>query len=473
MSQATQKIPGRKVWLLVVILLLVAAGAGLSVWYLQSQTSGKSAFETSPAKLGTLTAGIGASGTIRAGRSATLAWNSNGRVQSVTAQLGDQVKVNQVLATLSRDSLPRNVILAEADLVSAQQNLDTLLKSDINLARAMQNLANAKQTVKDAQDDYDFLTRKRISQEIIDDTADQIEAARNQLARLEYFYNLFYAHRAEGSSDKAGMIIQLTNARENINNLVAKYNWYTSKASPLEIDKSLASLNLAIARQADAQRAFERVKNGTNPDDIAAAQAKVAAAQATLNLAKITAPFDGTITQSLPQAGDRISANQTAFQLDDLSTLMVDLQISEVDINNVGVGQEVTITLEAVSGKTYHGIVSRVNQATKAGQGGVNFLVSVTFQDADDLVKPGMSADVNITTRQVSDALLIPNSAIRMLAGQRIVYILKNDQPVQVNIRLGSSADNESQVVGGELKAGDIIILNPPAQPTPIPIAQP
>jgi HlyD family secretion protein len=142
---------------------------------------------------------------------------------------------------------------------------------------------------------------------------------------------------------------------------------------------------------------------------------------------------------------------------------MVDLQISEVDINNVSVGQPVSISLEAIPNKIYTGLVSKVNQSAQAGQGGINFTVSVTLTDADELVKPGMTAAVIITVKEVNAALLMPNSAIRMLSGQRIVYVLKENQPVPVNIRLGATADENSQVLAGDLKEGDLIILNPPS----------
>jgi HlyD family secretion protein len=327
----------------------------------------------------------------------------------------------------------------------------------------MQNLADAKQAVKDAQDAYDYMVQPRFSGELIKNMSDDIDKAKDQLRMLEYFYKIFkYFRRPDGANDKDLMVIQLTNARQKITDLTTRYNWFTSKASPIDIEKSLAALNLAKAKQADAQRELDRVKNGNNVDDITSAKAKVAAAQATFNQAKVIAPFDGTVTQAQPQAGDWISPGQTAFRVDDLSKLMVDLEISEVDINTVAVDQSVTVSLDAIPNKIYKGIVSKVNQSAQTGQSGINFTVSVTLTDPDELVKPGMTAAVTITTKEVANALLVPNRAVRMLDGQRVVYVLKDKQPVPVKIRLGAAADANSQVVGGDLKAGDLIILNPP-----------
>jgi len=293
--------------------------------------------------------------------------------------------------------------------------------------------------------------------------SDDIDKAKDQLKMLEFLYRIFkYSHRPDGANDKDLMIIQMTNAKQNIFNLTSRYNWFTSKASSIDVEKSLAALNLAKAKQADAQRELDRVKKGNNVDDITAAKAKVAAAQATFNQTKVIAPFDGTVTQAQPQAGDWISSGQTAFRVDDLSKLMVDLEISEVDINTVAVGQSVIVSLDAIPNKIYKGIVSKVNQSAQTGQSGINFTVSVTLTDPDELVKPGMTAAVTITTKEVANALLVPNRAVRMLDGQRVVYVLKDKQPVPVKIRLGASADANGQVVGGDLKVGDLIILNPP-----------
>ncbi len=476
MKLASLRNANRKYWFLLGLVLLGCVV--VFAWVNQTTTTKTTQFQTSIAARGSLTASVGATGIVRAAQSAILIWNTSGKVAAVNISIGDKVSTDQVLAYLSPDSLSKNIILAQTDMITAQQNLDNLTLSNIVMAEAMQNLSKAKQKVQDAQDAYDSITRKRVSDELIEQTLDQLNQAQDRLARIEYIYNRYrgYQHMADGRSAKAEITITITNMKQNIIDLTAKYNWYTSKASAIEIEKSMAALNVAKAEEEDALRQMERVKDGTNSDDLAAAKARVAGAQATLSLSKIIAPFNGTLTKSQVQPDDRISAGQVAFRLDDLTKLMVDLQISEVDINNVTVGQSVTVTFDAIPDKTYDGTVTSVNQSTKAGQGGVNFGVVVMITNGDQLVKPGMTATVTITIKQVGDVLLVPNRAVRMLNGQRVVYILKKDLPVPVSIRVGATADNFSQVVGGDLKEGDLIIENPPAatsnvlaNPSPVP----
>ena len=74
-----------------------------------------------------------------------------------------------------------------------------------------------------------------------------------------------------------------------------------------------------------------------------------------------------------------------------------------------------------------------------------------------------MTAAVNIVTIQVKDQLLIPNRAVRLVDGNQSVYILKNGQPKQVQIKLGPSNGTSSVVESGENKEGDLVVLNPPS----------
>jgi len=323
-------------------------------------------------------------------------------------------------------------------------------------------LATAKQDVEDAQKKVDGVTYARASDNLVMQTQANIVIAQKDLEKAEQAYKA-YKNKPDGDSNKANALLTLTNARQKLTDLTVKYNWYTGKATNIDAEKYQADLAVAQAQMADAQREIDRLKNGPSADDIAAAEARIAAAQSTLNLSKIIAPFDGVITQANPVPGDMVSPSTVAFRMDALSRLMIDLEISEVDINSVEIGQPVTVTFDAVQGKTYNGKVAQINQAGDDKSGAVNFTVTVELTDADNLVKPGMTAAVTISVKELKDALLVPNRAVRVINSKRMVYVLQNGQPVAVEVRLGATSDTNSEVVGGDLKEGDLIILNPPS----------
>ncbi len=450
----------KKYWIILIV-VIVAAGA-VFVWQSNTKAASTGDYQTSAAARGTLTASVGATGTVHAGQSASLTWQTSGRVETVSGMIGTAVKTDEVLAMLQQTSMSQAVILAEADLITAQKNLADLMVSTTNLAKAEQDLANANQAVDDYQTKVDSITFPRSSENLVQQTQANIDLAKRDLARAEDNYKV-YAKKPDGDSTKAQALLTLTNARQRLTDLTNKYNWYTGKATNLDAEKYRADLAVALGQQADAQREVDRLKNGPSADDIAAAKARVAAAQSTINQSKVIAPFDGVITQAEPTTGDLVSPGTLAYRMDDLAHLLVDLQISEVDINNVTVDQPVTVTLDAVQGKSYTGRVSHISQAGDASGSGVNFTVTVELTESDALVKPGMTAAVNITVKELKDALLVPNRAVRQVNGKRVVYILQNNLPVSVEIRLGATSDSNSEVVGGNLKEGDLIILNPPS----------
>jgi HlyD family secretion protein len=142
----------------------------------------------------------------------------------------------------------------------------------------------------------------------------------------------------------------------------------------------------------------------------------------------------------------------------------VDVEVSEVDINQIDVGQDVLLTFDAILGKEYQGEVREVALVGTDVQGVVDFIVTVELTDPDKDVKPGMTAAVNIATKQLQDVLLVPNRAVRIKDGQRVIYILRDGAPTAVDVTLGASSESYSEVLDGDLKEGDQIVLNPPLE---------
>ncbi len=453
------KLNRRTVIIAGVILVAILAAV---FFYNRNNQAAQSPYQTVKAEKGNISATVGATGTVRANQSAQLTWQVAGTVGDVLVKTGDVVTVGEELAALKMSSLPQNIILAQADLVTAQKNLDQLLESETALAQAQQNLANARQAVEDAQKKVDSLNFPRASDNLVEQTEAEIDLAKKQVALAEDAYKVV-KNRADGDSTKAQALLNLTNARQRLTDLTTRLNWYTGQATNLDAEKYVAALALAQAQMEDAQREVDRLKDGPDENDIAAAKARIAAAEATLNQARITAPFAGTITLAKPLIGDQVNPGTVAFRLDDLTHLLVDVEISEIDINAIEVGQPVTMAFDAILGKDYNGTIVEVSQTGAVVAGAVNFTVTVEITNPDELVRPGMTAAVTILVKEVTDVLMIPNRAVRVVDGQRVVYILQDGVPVPIKVRLGSSSDTYSEVVGGDLKEGDQIVLNPPA----------
>ncbi len=405
----------RRTWIIAGIILVVLI-VGIFL-FTRNGSQKESAFQTTAAERGSLQATVGATGSVRARQSAVLVWETTGIVEKVNVSVGDEVAKNDVLASLAKSSLNQSVILAEADLESAKKALEDLLTSDTPRAQALRALDTAEETYKKA---YDY--RLGLNGKI--DIADTYLL--NGVPRVRYTKGYADAETIADADEK---------------------------------------LTLAEAQLNDARRNNERLKNGANPTDVAAAEARVAAAQSTLDMSRIIAPFDGTVTQVDPSAGDQVTTGSVAYRLDDLTHLLVDVQVSEVDINSVFLDQNATLTFDAVLGRTdpYHGKVVKVSQSGDTVQGVVSFTVTIELTDTDEYVKPGMTAAISVIVEEVKDVILIPNRAVRLVNDERVAYLLVDGQPKPVNVTLGSTDGINSVLVTGDIKEGDPIILNPPS----------
>ena len=421
-----------------------------------------STYQTQPAEMGSLTAYVGATGTVRSNQTATLIWQTSGTVDEIKVKKGDKVKANDVLTNLLPSSLAQNIILAQADLITAKDNLNKAMDNNEARAAAALALAQAQKALDDANKESQSKLYQRAGANTIDIARANLILAEQKVSDAEDAYNRV-AGRSTEDQIYAAALSQLANARQERDR--AKYNllYVEDLPDPNDIATSNAKLEQAKAKLLTAKSDWEKVKDGPNPDDITAAQVHLAATQATLNLVRLISPFDGTITAVTIKHGDQISPGTKAFQIDDLSRLLVDVQVSEVDINRVQISQPVTLTFDAISNKEYNGTVTEIASVGTSAGGAVNFNVTVEITDFDDSVKPGMTAAVNIAVTQLDNVLTVPNQAVRVVNGKRVVYILKNNTPTQVEITLGASSNTNSEVTAGDIKAGDPIILNPPS----------
>jgi len=454
----------RWIYILIAIAVLAAAFIGLASVRRSRAQSAIDGLQTVEATTGPLTALVGATGTVRANQSALLVFQATGSVQAVRAAIGERVADGEVLAELEPSTLPQQVILAQADLVSAQRALDDLLHSELASAQAQIALAQAEDALRDAE--YDRTVNQhgnRGSAETVDIAEARVVLARQRADQARDLYNL-YSGVDESDPGRALALTNYAQARDELRAAERSLNWYLG--TPSDIDQSLFDANVALAqaRLDDAQREWDRLQGGPDPADISAAQARIDAAQASINFGHIAASFAGTITEVNVVPGDVVTAGSVAFGLADLSRLLVDVQVSEVDINRIEPGQPVGLTFDAIPTRTYQGEVTEVGLAGTSLQGVVNFDVTVEILDADEAVRPGMTAAVNIVVEQIEDVLLVPNRAVRVRDGERIVYVLRGGQLEVVPVVLGASSDTDSQVLESDLRVGDLIVLNPPLE---------
>jgi HlyD family secretion protein len=472
----------RRILLTILLAAILLAGGTFAVRAYQSQQkAAENPWQTQVLKRGPLTGVVNADSTLASRQAITLSWEISGIVASVNVKVGDTVKDGDVLASLDPNSLSQSAILSEVYLANAQKSLDDLYKQygQLDLAQARQKVADGEQHLDNAQKALQALKTPAsqaeidqakanvlLSQDKLEQTQQQIEIIQKKMSRPPSKYS-FWESKKLYQKILEGLQRREISDRRNYEDALAKLGDLQKPPDPVDLANDEAELSLAQAQLQEARKQLSDLEAGPTSDDIRAAQAQVDAAQAQVDKRRILAPISATVTRVNVKPGDQAAPGQLAFRLDDISQIVVNAAISEVDVNRLQAGQLATLHLDAAPGRTYHGHVSEVLPVGENQQGVVNFTTTITLDDADLHTRPGMTASVDIQTDRVEDALLLPTSATRFLNGQQVVYILNvQDQPQAVPVELGISAGEYSQVLSGNLKAGDRVVLNPPS-PTP------
>lgn len=197
------------------------------------------------------------------------------------------------------------------------------------------------------------------------------------------------------------------------------------------------------------------------------AQSSLENAKETLDDYSITAPISGEVVTKNAKAGDKIEGGSdgTLCVIYDLSYLEMTMNIDELDISDVAVGQEVQITADAVEGTTYTGVVTKVSVAGTTSGGITTYPVTVRIDETDGL-RPGMNVDAEIILDSAEDVLAIPSGAVNR--GNTV--LITADSPsaanavdqeapegyVYVEVETGISDDSYIQVLSG-LQEGDTV----------------
>jgi HlyD family secretion protein len=457
----------QKTWIAVGVSVVVIAAAVLVFASVRAQSGSSSAatYQTTTVSLGTLTSSVEGSGTVASTQSANLAWATSGQVDQVLTQIGSQVKAGDVLATLLQDSKTQSTL--ETDLVTAQENLAQLTSPEA-IANAKLAITTDQANIINAQYGVNNLKYWQ-NTSLIQNQYASVVIAKENLEKAKTAYDDANVGEYINNADEASLFQVLYNAQKAYDTAENSYSTYAQKPTQRQIDEAQATLDLANANLAQDKIYLAALTGGTVPADatgtallqLKQAQLAVRTAQDNLDATTLTAPFAGTITQENAIPGAVVSAGTQIIRIDNLSNLVIAVQVTEIDINGIKVGQPATISLNAIPNKTYKGTVIKTDLAGTVGSNSTTFSVTVQITNADALIKTGMAANVTIVTNQVTDALLIPSTSIFTdNNSQQYVYLIQNGTPTTVPVSVGAVSDSSTQIIGNSLKEGDTIVLS-------------
>jgi HlyD family secretion protein len=440
--------------------------------------------------------------------------------------VGDLVQAGDVLMTLNPASAPANVIQAQSELITAQNALEDLLNpSEMSIANAEKAVADATAALEKAQRDLDYLTSPDISyyedqvaakqqalltaQQNAEKTdlgslAQAVEAAQqdletktNQLndarsaqeqcpgctvvfinatgrrmsledAEAQYNDAVNALRVAEINYEQAVTSGQdsIDSAQEALDDALANLAAAGQDPDAIDLAQKRAALAVAQASLSDAQETLETLQNGADPDDIAAAENRILAAQANVDALTLRAPFDGEVLAVNYLPGDPVVQTTPALRLANRSRLHVNVSVDETDVSLVTVGDPVTLTVDAWPDLSLAGQVAAVETFGETVQGLVRYTVRVDLLESDPRLYLNMTANASIVTEVKEAALAVPLDAIQFDDAGEYVNRVRADGTVErVNVVSGET-DGDLVYVTGDLAPGDQVQINvPPTEP--------
>ena len=288
--------------------------------------------------------------------------------------------------------------------------------------------------------------------------------------------------------DPATFDAQVAQARANV--LSARANLDKAVATEVDSKRTMERNRQLFSRNLIARSDLDTAETNyeTARAQVSAARAQVAQTEAALRTSeinlrytRIVSPVDGTVVSRNVDVGQTVAASfqtPTLFTIaKDLTKMQINSNVAEADIGRVRVGQPVEFTVDAYPDFIFKGSVSEVRNAPITVQNVVTYDVVVRVDNADLKLKPGMTANISVIIASKNDVLRIPNAALRFRmseeskggAGQRErreprekgrgVWVLENKKPKRVVIDTGISDGNFTELLSGDVREGQELIV--------------
>jgi macrolide-specific efflux system membrane fusion protein len=409
----------------ILVLLIVVAIVG---WQLTSRGSAPStsSLATATAVRRTITVTVSGTGSSVAANSITVNPQISGTVEKLGVSLGETVTAGQTLYTISGSDVETALLKAKASLLQSEQSL-TQARSSYRQAESQLYSANT-QVIQARQ------------------SVDNLES--EPTTAPSHAYNLKVAKR-QLSSAKAGVSsaeLGVTSAELGIesaeaNLTTAKESYTSAKDDASQTEVTAPSGGVITALPISVGSA---VSAGTNSSSSSGSSAGGSST--------------GSAGSSSSGSSSSSSGSGSSITITDMSSMQVELTVSEVDIPKVAVGQKASITFDAISGKTFTGVVKSIMPNATTSSGVVNYTVYVKLDSLDPRLRTGMTASVDVQTQVASDVVAVPSAAVKTGSGTKYVVVVDpaSGQTRTTPVSVGVSDDTYTQILSG-VSAGTVV----------------
>lgn len=498
-----------------IVLILAIGGSVINFTVLaKSKSSSTTTFRKVTAQTGNISTSVSGSGSVTDTSQITLTAENAGTIDTLSVKQGDTVKAGQVIAHVNSSASSQSVqqkqnqlTSAQNDLAQSKDQLDSLeikapaagkVKSitassgdslstikplgdlaEISLSRSMTVSFTPSQTVKSGQ--------------TVTVTASGTTYSGTISSGSSGGQSGQYGQNGGNSGGSTVAVIASDNPTVG-DTAVIKLNGNTIGSGKLQLEKSIAISNTGngTIAQVDVSENQMVSKNQTLfqlssdsvQQQIAAKQNAVTSAQQDLDDAKasaakdtITSPINGVVAELDVKKGDSIANGATAAVIIDPNSLQTVVSVDELDISKVKVAQKATISLDAITDKTFSGSVTQVDPIGTSSNGVATYSVTVSIENPTN-VKIGMTTNVEITTESKDNVIVVSANALLMKNGSKGYVLSAADlfdstgKSIKLNststaqliqkygkeVTIGMSTQDKDEIVSG-VSAGDDLAI--------------
>ena len=463
-------------------------------------------YTTAPVERRDITAQITGSGSLEAANSYSVTSLAEGNILTADFEEGDQVEEGTVLYTIDTSNLSGSLEQARISLEQAQRSYNSRVKDleklsvtapktgrvlsleveegdDVSAGQTVATLRNSDVmtlTVPFLADEAaGFSVGQRAAVtlestfETLDGTVSKVDRADTVLEgnRIVRYVTVEVANPGALSVSQTGSATIDGCASAGS----AAFAYAAEQAITAEVSGQVAAIRAREGDRVDRGDVLLTLTSDSLDDSLQSAadslrnaELSLESRQDQLNNYTVTSPIRGTVIDKNYKAGETSEAGKVLCSIYDLSYLAMTLSVDELDISDIAVGQRVEITADAVEGKTYTGVVTKVSVAGTSSGGTTTYPVTVRIDETEGLL-PGMNVDAAITLQSASGVLAIPSGALNR--GNTV--LVTADSPSAANgtaieggdycsvpVEIGASDSSYIEIISG-LQEGDTVAYIP------------
>jgi HlyD family secretion protein len=387
------------------IILILTLAITLSLTISACGTGNPTGPAATPAAASPATAtSVSATGVVVPARWTMLSLPASGVVESVKAKENQVFNNGDVLLQLKGKAAQEAAVsAAEVAQLAAQRKLDNLSKDHSAVRAAAQlRVADAIKALDKAKEKREGKNYQRAGTAYLDQAKADLILAEDNFQKADDMW-AYYVDRDDDDINRAGVLSMYAAARLARDKARWNLNYLQSLPDDMEVAQAEGGLVVAKAEVEEAQRQFDKVKNGLDPEDqkqlegeLQNATKQLEAARSALSDLELKAPFAGTTSKINVREGEWVSTGQNALLLADLTQMQVETtDLNEIDVARITEGAPVDITFDALPGVTIAGTVDKIAARSSEGSG-VNYTVTISMDERPEKLRWGMTAFVDI-----------------------------------------------------------------------------